>query len=76
MEKLVTFLAGGVVAVVAVQLLMALVALLVAWPVMIAFGILHSYFAGVPAFGFFEVAALAWAVRCLMPSSSTATKEK
>jgi uncharacterized BrkB/YihY/UPF0761 family membrane protein len=48
---------------IAVPLLLfaGLLALIGAFPVMIAFGVLHSYFHGVPPFGYWATAVLLWA---------------
>jgi hypothetical protein len=51
MEKVI----GGIVAVVGV---VAFLIALAVWPVMVALGVLHSYWSGVPAFGFFATLIL------------------
>ena len=38
-----------------------LFSLVVCWPIMIALGILHSEWSGVPAFGFLQTFVLVWA---------------
>jgi hypothetical protein len=47
---------------------------LCAFSVMLAFGILHSYYHQVPAVGFWVALVLTWAVRSLIPTSTQAAK--
>lgn len=45
----------------------ALIAATFAYPVMLALGILHSYWRGVPAFGYLATVILLWAFRLVVP---------
>jgi len=46
------------------------------YPVMLAFGIFHSYFNRVPALGFFATFAVVFAVRTLIQNNNGATVKK
>jgi hypothetical protein len=51
-------------------------AALFTYPVMLAFGIVHSYFNRVPAFGLFATFAIVFAVRSVIQSSGGSTTTK
>jgi hypothetical protein len=71
-----TFTGGGAVlaTILAVIALFVIVTLLVTWPAMIMFGVVHSYWAWLPAFGFWETLGVVVLARLVSPTASVNSK--
>jgi len=62
---------GNVLAIVLAGLALGLVVVaLFTWPAMLMFGVVHSYWAWLPAFGFWETLGVMVLVRLVFPTAS------
>lgn len=59
-----------VVGIVGVIALMLIVTVIVAFPAMLMFGIVHSYWAWLPAFGFWETLGVIILARLVLPTAN------